>query len=92
VVLVVALADLAFPDPTAAQFIAIAALIQEHVARHQFQVVNFVFCGLDQLDVVEIQVSSLHIGHPKIRNGSRFGSGSSLLAFGQAAYDLTEVS
>jgi hypothetical protein len=90
-VLVNTLADLTLPDPTTAKFIAIAAFIQEHVARHQLQAANFVFSGLDQFNVFEVQVSSLDIGYAEVRNGSGLGSGPPLLAFGQAAYDLAEV-
>jgi hypothetical protein len=81
-VLVNALIDLTFPNPTTTQLVSITAFVQKHVAWDEPEAENFIFGCLDKLDVVEIQVPPLDVRNAKLRNGQYPGSRLPLLTFG----------
>ena len=67
-VLVDALLNLAFPNPTAAQLVPVAAFIEKNVARLQWQRLYVVLGCLEGLNFFEVQIAALDVRNTQVRD------------------------
>jgi hypothetical protein len=62
-VLMDAVVDLTFPDPSTREFVPVAALVKEDVARLKFERLGLGGIYANASETIKIQVSALNVGH-----------------------------
>ncbi len=67
------------PNPTPAEFIAVTTLVHQNISRKQPELVQLALWNSNSHDVLEVEVTSLHVRHSEVGD---FGERGVLLLLG----------
>ncbi|XXT19104.1 hypothetical protein WME94_53650 [Sorangium sp. So ce429] len=79
---------LSVPNPSSAEFVPVASLVEKHVSRYETKLSYFYSRSLDLLDLGQVEIATLHVRNTKVWNYLQPLTRSTTLPFRDAALQI----